>query len=128
MTNRATLEGGSDGAKSGAKPVTIGGWLSKEQGIEFEKYSASLGVDLAALATILIVRELNHDRLPSLVELGSRHRTQKGKRVSARTKQVELKERFADHAKKCGLSSDAAASALFRAELAERWLGKCLGI
>lgn len=107
--------------------ATIGGWLSREQGIEFEAYSAELGLDMAALATILIVRELNHDKLLGLIDSGTRPRSAKGKRVSARTKQVKLKERFSEHAAKHGLSPDAAAAMLFRAELTEKWLGRCLG-
>lgn len=115
-------------AHTPARRATIGGWLSKPQGKEFEAYAAEIGLDLAALATILIVKELNHDRLAGLVAPKPTSRTDKGRRISARTKQADLKRRFADHAAKHGLSSDAAASVLFRCELSERWLGKCLGL
>lgn len=108
--------------------VTLGGWLTQAQGIEFESYAAEIGLDLAALATILVVRELNHDRLAALIAQGHAHPPIKDRRVSARTRQAEIKLRFADHARKHRLSPDAAASAVFRAELNERWLGKCLGI
>ena len=126
MTNQTARSDGEIDMPSKNR-VTIGGWLSSQEGIEFEEYSNNLGVDIAALATILIVRELNCDRLLALAASGSRPRANKGKRISARTKQVHIKERFADHAIRHGLSPDAAATVLFRAELKERWLGTCLG-
>ena len=107
---------------------TIGGWLTIDQGVEFEKYAATLGLDLSALAIILIVRELNYGRLPSLVESDNAARASKGKRVSGRTNNALIKSRFNEHAKRHGLSPDAAASVLFRAELSEKWLGTCMGL
>jgi hypothetical protein len=107
---------------------TIGGWLSKADGLAFAEYAAEIGIDLAALATILLVRELNHDRLGVLRPLSDAGHAEKGKRVSVRPKRSDLKEEFGQHALRHNLSPDAATSILFRAELRERWLGKCLGL
>lgn len=106
----------------------VGGWLTHVEGIAFAEYAYAIGIDEAALATILLVRELNSDRLSSLPERQTSRAVIKQKRVSAGAKQMGLKSRFAKHASKHGLSSDAAAAALFRAELRERWLGKCVGL
>lgn len=106
----------------------VGGWLSESEGVAFIEYASEIGVDSAALATILLMREINHDRLGSLLDREGGSPVHKDRRVSARAKHSGLKERFACHAAKCGVSSDAAAAAVFRAELRERWLGKCIGL
>lgn len=112
--------------EAAARRITIGGWLSKEDGKKFQDYADLVGLDLAALATLLIVRELNHDRLGALAEKGGSN--PKGKRITAASAKPDLKAQFSDHAEQYGLSSDAAASRLFRAELTEGWLSNCLGI
>lgn len=127
MTKQAEGEQGS--RKGGAKPQKdpIGGWLSVEEGVEFEAYANTLGIDLAALATILVVRELNCDNLSKFDSARPRSRVSKGKRISAHTNLTDLKERFGRHALRHGLRPDPAAAILFRAELSERWLWTCLG-
>ncbi len=109
-----------------ARRITIGGWLSNEDGKKFQDYADLIGLDLAALATLLIVRELNHGRLGALAEKGGSK--PKGKRITAASAKADLKAQFSRHAAQYGLSSDAACSLLFRAEVAERWLSNCLGI
>ena len=104
----------------------IGGWLSESEGVEFIAYAADMGIDSAALATILLVRELNHDRLGGLPDRLGDSLVRKDRRVTARAKLIGFKERFAKHAAKYALSSDAAAATVFRAELRERWLEKCV--
>lgn len=106
--------------------TTIGGWLSNSEGQAFAAYAAEIGIDSAALATILINREIQCANLPNLVGAGEKGQVHKGKRITARTKRTELKSLFATHAAKHGLSSDAAAATVFRAELNEKWLEKCL--
>lgn len=127
MTKQAEDGIVSKDGSAGAQKGPIGGWLSVEEGVEFEAYANTLGIDLAALATILVVRELNCDNLSRLDSTGPRPRVSKGKRISARTKQADLKERFGLHALQRGIKPDSAASALFRAELSEHWLWTCLG-
>lgn len=105
----------------------VGGWLSEMEGVVFIEYAAELGIDSAALATILLVRELNHDRLGHLPDRLGDSLVRKERRVTARAKHIGFKERFAKHAAKYALSSDAAAAVVFRAELREKWLGKCIG-
>lgn len=105
----------------------VGGWLSEVEGVAFIEYASAIGIDSAALATILLVRELNHDRLSDLPDRLGDSAVRKDRRVTARAKHSGFRERFALHAAKHDLSSDAAAATLFRAELRERWLGKCIG-
>ena len=106
----------------------VGGWLYEAEGVAFIEYAAEIGIDSAALAMILLVRELNHDRLENLPDRLGDGQIRKDRRVTARTKHIGFKERFAKHAAKYALSSDAAAAAVFRAELSERWLEKCVGL
>ena len=106
----------------------IGGWLSEADGTEFIEYASKIGIGASALATLLLVRELNHDRMASIIDRGGKGPVQKDRRITARIKRKELKERFAEHARKYALSSDAAAAAVFRAELSEKWLEKCVSL
>jgi hypothetical protein len=108
--------------------AVIGGWLSDAEGGAFVQYAAEIGIDSAALATLLLVRELSEDGLCTIRTDGRITAVQKERRITARTVRHDLKERFRAHAAKHGLSSDAAAAAIFRTELGERWLGKCLGL
>lgn len=106
----------------------VGGWLSEKEGVEFIEYAAEIGIDSNALATILLVRELNHDRLGTLPERFGDRPVRKERRVSARAKHSGFKERFAEHATRHAMSSDAAAATVFRAELREKWLRECVGM
>ncbi len=106
----------------------VGAWLSEKEGVDFIDYAAQIGIDSTALATILLVRELNHDRLTRLSGYLVDRPVRKERRVSARAKHSGFKERFAEHAMRHGLSSDAAAAAVFRAELREKWLSQCVGL
>lgn len=108
--------------------VVIGGWLSEPDGDAFNAYALEIGIDSAALATLLIVRELNQPRMADILASEALTFVRKERRISARTARVELKARFAEHAAKYDASSDGAAAAVFRAELAEKWLGKCVGV
>jgi len=109
----------------GGRSVVIGGWLSEADGAEFADYASSLGIDCSALATLLLVRELAANRLEyMLASVSAPYR--KEKRVSARSVRLDLKARFSKHAKDNNVSCDAAAAAVFRTELAERWLIRCL--
>ncbi|MEC9068126.1 MAG: hypothetical protein VX569_12695 [Pseudomonadota bacterium] len=106
----------------------IGGWLSEEEGAAFVEYASQIGIDSAALATLLLMRELSEGKLGPTRKGVISSPVRKGRRVTARTSRPDLKKRFHEHAAACGLSSDAAAAALFRKELKEKWLGRCVGI
>lgn len=114
--------------KSGRRPqkVVIGGWLSEADGDAFHAYALEIGIDSAALATLLIARELGQPRMADILDPATLTVVRKERRISARTAQTELKARFAEHAAMHGISSDGAAAAVFRAELKEKWLGKCV--
>jgi hypothetical protein len=107
--------------------VVIGGWLSKADGDAFHAYALEIGIDSAALATLLITRELRQRRMADILDPEALTVVRKERRISARTAQAKLKARFVEHAAMHGISSDGAAAAIFRAELREKWLGKCLG-
>lgn len=110
-----------------AKSV-IGGWLSEEEGAAFAEYASQIGIDAAALATLLLIKELSEGKLGATRKPVINSPVRKGRRVTARTSRLDLKQRFQDHAAAHGFSSDAAATALFRTELQERWLGRCVGL
>ena len=111
-----------------ASRARIGGWLSVAEGLEFESYATQIGIDHSALATLLIVRELNRDNLSSLATRSGGVCCEKGRRVTASPKGTDWKARFADHARVHSMTPDAAASMIFRFELAEKWLAKELGV
>ncbi|MBY8332388.1 hypothetical protein [Qipengyuania pacifica] len=106
----------------------IGGWLSEEEGATFAEYASQIGIDAAALATLLLMKELSEGKLGATRKPVINSPVRKGRRVTARTSRLDLKQRFNNHAAAHGLSSDAAAAAVFRTELQERWLGKCVGL
>lgn len=105
----------------------IGGYLNPEEHREFGDYSSSLCVTGSALVALLIARELRVKRLKDLVDqFRAGARVGIRKRISSPVLPNSLRDTFEDHAKTVGLSLDQAASILFRAELAERWLDRAL--
>lgn len=104
----------------------IGGWLSKEEGEQFQAIALAIGVDECALATILVVRELRVHSLTSRQKEFLLAKVTKGKRITARPRRSDLKEQFSAYAYSLGLSNDAAAAAIFRKEISENWLGNVI--
>lgn len=105
----------------------IGAWLSADDGDEYVEYCKGLGLDESALATLLLVREVNAGRLQ---ELKSQVRlpSTKHKRVTIRPKGSGLREKFMAHAKANGLGMERAAALVLMAETREKWLqGVLLG-
>ncbi len=107
----------------------ITGYLTPVQAAAFQNHAASGGLDVSALANLLIVRELRTKRLPILkmdfdVDLPPGERM----KVTAHQRLDITKEAFAAHAAETGLKPSPAAAILFRAELKERWLTFSLGV
>ena len=101
----------------------IGCYLTEEEAEELSKYAAGMQIARPNVCVLLIQLELRRPRLSPLKAaapmpiVGGRT-----KRVTARIIDPSLKRAFDDHVKACGMKSDAAAAALFRAELEDRRL------
>jgi hypothetical protein len=102
--------------------------LSPEIRERFDEYSATVGLDAAELARLLIVRELHgprplllrknrETRLPTTT--GASHR-----KLTAHFHGAEEVSKFDKLAKTCGFSRAAAAKLIFERELSEMWLAK----
>lgn len=107
----------------------ITGYLTPVQAAAFQDLAASGGLDVSALANLLIVRELRVNRLRILkadfdADLGQGERM----KITAHQRFDVTKEAFSAHAAATGLKPGPAAAILFRAELKERWLTFCLGV
>jgi hypothetical protein len=106
----------------------ITGYVTPVERSVFGDYAQSLGLDGAALASLLLHRELRVDRLEKLrtdsriSEVGECPEKITIHRVSDATK-----ERFKKHAATHGLKPSPALALLCRAELREKWLHKAMG-
>lgn len=103
------------------------GYLSSAEATDFREHAAGGGIDVSALANLLITRELRIGRLPNLkgrfsVHLPPADRT----KIVAYLRDRDTKQAFGAHAGAAGLRPTPAAALLFRAELEERWLTLCL--
>lgn len=107
----------------------IGGNLRPGEFADFQRYAANLLITESSLANLLIQRELRLKRLGELAQRfeGSVPTSERGGRVTGHQSNGELKEAFGRHAKERGLVAGHAATIVFRAELAERWLAASLG-
>lgn len=106
----------------------IGGYLSEDEHKAFKKYVASLDVSESSLANLLILRELHRKRLPELFsKLASHVPSDQRRRVTAHQRRSEPKAAFETWCNEVGISPGQAASILFRAELNECWLRRCIG-
>ncbi|OYW45880.1 MAG: hypothetical protein B7Z08_01395 [Sphingomonadales bacterium 32-68-7] len=103
----------------------IGAWLSADDGDAYVEYCRGLGLDESALATLLLVREVNAGRLHELKALGGLPNF-KQKRVTIRPKGSGLREKFLAHAKANGLGLEQAAALVLMAETREKWLEQVL--
>lgn len=107
--------------------VQIGGYLTSEEHADFKRYAAQFQLKDSGLANLLIARELRCDRLERLKALFPPVRLMDRSRVTAHQSDPEVKTIFEAHAHRASVSCDFAASLIFRAELAERWLEKAIG-
>lgn len=101
----------------------IVGYVTTNEAKAFARYAESLGVDVSALANLLLRREMHLGRLDEIPAPPTEERTVK---ITAHLKGEALKTSFTEHASKYGLRAGPAATRLFRAELEERWLEACL--
>lgn len=103
----------------------IVGYVPDEEADRFGHYASALSLDVSAVATLLIVREISACRLRGLVEqypaIGG-----SGRKIVAHQRNGLLKQAFAGHAAKFDVKSTPAAGSVFRAELHERWLEKAV--
>lgn len=102
----------------------IVGYVTDEEARAFAAYAESLGIDVSALANLLIRREMKLGRLRQMQPPPTEERTVK---ITAHLKSEAVKANFTDHASRHGLRAGPGATRLFRAELEERWLEACLG-
>lgn len=101
------------------------GYVTTDEAIAFAVYAEALGLDVSALANVLLRREMQLCRLRNLPAPEAVERTVK---ITAHIKSETFKASFADHARQHGLRAGPAATRLFQAELKEQWLASSLGI
>jgi hypothetical protein len=115
-----------DGDTQAARPQ-IGCYMSSDDAAKLSAYAKRLGVKRSILVFLLVLRELNCNRLVTLHDLYPYEGKKKGlSRVTARLSTKTLKRAFDAHIARHNIGSDEAAWALFQAELTERWLDKSL--
>ena len=109
--------------------VQIGGNLRPDEFVAFQSYVADLMISESSLANLLIQREMRLRRLDALTQRmkGPVTTKERGGRVTGHQAGTELKEAFEQHASEQGLAPGHAATILFRAEIEERWLARCIG-
>ena len=101
----------------------IGGYVSKAERGQFKKYAADLQISESAVATLLILRELQLRRLSQLKESYSLGAPANDRaRITAHQSNDGLKAAFEARSGEEDMLPDQAASLVFRAELTERWL------
>lgn len=105
-----------------------GGYLSDEQHAAFKQYAASLNVSVSCVASLLVLREMSARRLKRLksdfdvgLPPGKRNR------VTTHHRDPNQKAAFKAWCLESGIPPDRAAAVLFRAELHEQWLRRCVG-
>ena len=104
----------------------IGGWVRADEYARFMKYLGQFHLRPAAVATLLIVRELRHCRLPHLKGDYSHPAGADRERITAGPVDGRLKQEFEAHVQRLGLGPDPAAAIIYRAELDEKWLERAL--
>jgi len=99
------------------------GYVTSAERDTFEAYALDHGLDVTALANLLIVRELRAKRLEMLVTTvePAPPLTVRAK-IVAHTPTEATKLAFSIRASEAGMKPSRAAAILFRTELEERWL------
>ncbi len=99
------------------------GYVTPVERQAFEAYALDHGLDVTALANLLIARELRAKRLAQLTLRFDRTEPLSDRvKIVAHTPTEATKLAFAGRAAEAGLKPTRAAAILFRAELEERWL------
>lgn len=99
------------------------GYVTPEDRDRFEAYALAHGLDVTALANLLIARELRARRLTELqVTFDAPRPLASRSKIVAHTPDAKTKEAFTARAHEAGMKPSRAAAILFRAELDERWL------
>lgn len=101
----------------------IVGYVTADEAAAFATYAEAMGIDVSALANLLLRREIKLGRLGGMSAPIVEHRSVK---ITAHFKGDIAKARFTEHASQFSLRPGPAAARLFRAELEERWLERCL--
>lgn len=104
----------------------ITGYLPRQDAESFQTYAASMGIDKSSLANLLIRRELILNRMATLVTFQHHEPRALCIKVTAHLTDESAKAAFTAAAERCGLRPGNAASLLFRAEIAERWLERAI--
>ena len=106
--------------------VQITAYLPSDDAETFLSYSNSLGIDKSSLANLLIVRELQLNRLDSLSRFRHGQSSASCTKVTAHLSDPAIKDAFTASAARHKLRPGTAAGMIFRAELEERWLERSL--
>jgi len=105
----------------------ITGYVTLEERSSFAEYARGLGLDGAALASLLLHRELRVGRLPDLQSKGRNSKsTDCPEKITIHRIDDVTKGKFKEHAETYQLKSSPALALLCRAELKERWLEKAM--
>jgi hypothetical protein len=102
------------------------GYLTARERADFRAYAREHELHATALGRLLMVRELRLRRLPDLLRAHSDQPTPRRKKVTVHLANPALKLAFAELASNAGASPSAAAAAVFRAELTEKWLSRAI--
>lgn len=111
-----------------ASATQIGAWVRADEYARFMDYLAQFHLRPAAVATLLIVREIRRCHLPELKELYGHPAGPDRERITARPVDGRLKRKFEAHVERLGIGPDPAAAMVYRAELDDRWLERALGL
>lgn len=99
------------------------GYVTSEDRDRFEAYALAHGINVTALANLLIARELRARRLTKLQDAFDATRPLASRsKIVAHTPDAATKAAFTARAHEAGMKPSRAAAVLFRAELKERWL------
>ena len=108
-------------------PTQQQGYLTAAERTEFAAYAKEHGLHATALGRLLIIRELKLRRLTRLLSRFGDQPVAGRRKLTVHITDPVLKSAFGNLARKAGVSPSAAAAAVFRAELTERWLSASVG-
>jgi hypothetical protein len=107
----------------------IGGYLRPNEREAFDEYVEQFKpLRIGEVATLLVLRELKSARLALLPKRYPKPAGKGRKRITARPMDLTLKRAFEEHVARFDLDPDPAAAFIFRAELKERWLERCISL
>jgi hypothetical protein len=115
------------GKQQTASDPQINGYLAADERAAFERYAESFELDISSLACLLVMRELNLGRLGQLLRDYPSTRPGRSKVTAHLKRNPTVKAAFTSQVSSMAVSESAAAGAVFRAELSERWLARSVG-